>query len=121
MGALLGSAIIIDDPLFGLSSDDGTIANQMARIALNTPPGFHDAFPDYGFEMRNEILSAKTPTAIAMLPLEVRAALEAEPAFVGADVVATTIQGGGTTVLESLNCSIELAEDNSVGLTLPVT
>jgi hypothetical protein len=118
MGYLFGSAIDVDDPFFEETTDDPTIALQTAELALDTPLGSLDEFPDYGFDMRGTILAASTPTEIAMLPLEARSALEQEPSFASAEVTVTEAGAGpGPTVTRSLACVITTREGDAVGFT----
>ena len=121
MGTIFGTQVDLDDPFMGLIDDDETIGEQMATVALDTPPGSLDAFQEYGFEISSVVLRSLDATVLAMLPLEVRNALEQEPAFVSADVVPTTSSTGpGPTVTMTLACSIAAAEGDSVGFSIPM-
>jgi hypothetical protein len=121
MAAIFQDSIDIDDPLFGALEDDPTIGKQMAQIALDTPPGSLDAFPEYGFSFNAEILKAHDTTEVQFLPLEIRTALEAEPAFVTADVAINVAgQGPGPTVALEAACSITAAEGDQVDFAAPL-
>lgn len=121
MGDLYGTSIDINDVFFGELDDDTTIARQRVDLALDTPIGYLDEFPEYGFEMRGVILRGMTPTDVALLPLEVRTALEQEPSFVSAEVaVASQSTGPGPTVALSLACSITAASGDQVGFSVAV-
>jgi phage baseplate assembly protein W len=120
MGDLLGTEINLDDPFFGFTADDTLIASQLAEVALNTPPASLDAFPEYGFELQGLLLAPATPTQIAMIPLEIRGALEQEPAFTSADVVVQQqSQGPGPTVTQSVAATITVASGDAIGFTVP--
>lgn len=122
MGAIFGFGILdLSDPSFGYTDDDAVIGTQYAAVALDTPPGTVDAFPEYGFELKNVTLRAMSPTEVAMLPLEVRTALEQEPAFVSAEVVVTQQSQVDTSVTMALACSITTATGDAVGYTAPVS
>lgn len=110
MGALFGEEVDIDDPEFGVTDDDQVIATQLGQTALDTPPGSLDEFLEYGFEFRGAILRAYTKTELALLPLELRTALEQEPAFVSAEVVVT-----GPPEAVRADCSVTVADGDAVG------
>jgi hypothetical protein len=112
MGALYDEEVDIDDPWFEVTNDDSKIAQQLAATALDTPPGSVDPFPEYGFSFRSTILTGLTETERALLPLEVRGALEQEPSFVEADVTIT-----GTADNLTAQCMITLADGSAVDFT----
>ena len=112
MGTIFGTQVDLDDPFMGLIDDDETIGEQMATVALDTPPGSLDAFQEYGFEISSVVLRSLDATGLAMLPLEVRNALEQEPT--------TSSTGPGPTVTMTLACSITAAEGDSVGFSIPM-
>lgn len=116
---LYGPSINIFDPLFGATTDDAQTAPQMALLALGTEPNSLDEFPDFGFVFDEQAGRCLDPTALAMLPLDVRAGLLAEPAFTDATVTiasATETEGGGISV--ALSIQIVGAEGDAVGFTL---
>lgn len=122
MGDLYGSSIDIDDPFFGELTDDDAILRQRAKIALGTPPGALDGFPEHGFVFDEQVLSALDSTSLALLPLEVRTGLEQEPAIVSAEVSIermTTKPDGGVDL--ALGIQVTGAEGEATGFSLPVS
>ena len=124
MGSLYGESIDLDDPFFGRLTDDERILRQRAELALDTPRGFLDGFPEHGFVWSEQVLRALDPTGLALLPLEVRTALEQEPSIATADVSTastTPTPGGGAAV--SLALQMTGHEGDAVGFNIstPVT
>lgn len=122
MGDLYGRTINIFDPLFGELDDDGAIARQKGLIALNTEPNALDGFPEYGFVWDSQVLRAVDSVALALQPLEIRQALEQEPAFVSADVtLASRTQTPGGGVALAYTITITGADGDAVGFTVATT
>lgn len=118
MGDLYGTSIATADPFFGALTDDAAILQQRAEIALGTPPGALDGFPEYGFVFDEQVLRALDSTALAFLPLEVRGGLEQEPAIATADVSIARYAptpGGGADV--ALDIRLTGQTGDSVGFT----
>ncbi len=101
MGDLYGTSILIDDPFFGRLTDDAEILRQRGKLALATQRGALDGFPEHGFVFEEQVLRRLDATARALLPLEVRTALEQEPSIAAATVEeqsATDAPGGGVEI-----------------------
>lgn len=119
MGDLYGTSIDTTDPSFGALTDDALILRQKAAIALGTEPGALDGFPDYGFIFEAQINKGFSSTDLAMLPLEVRTALEQEPAFARVNVtVASQIASGDGGVTIALQLDLTGAAGDKVGFTV---
>jgi len=99
---VLGTSIDTSDPRFGALSDDQRILVQRAVMALETEQGSLDGFPEYGFDIEGRLLEGLDTDELALFPLEVRAALEQEPAFaaVTVEVVSQQDTADGGTSLE---------------------
>lgn len=120
MGALYGTSIDLDDPFFGALDDDAAILRQRAELALDTPRGDLDGFPEHGFVWSAQALRTLDPTALAMLPLEVRTALEQEPSISSAEVEpdrSVDTAGGGAEL--ELSIRVFGANGDAVGFSLP--
>lgn len=107
------------DPTFFPLTEDGDVARQRGLLALNTEPNALDGFPEYGFVFDAQVLRSLDPIGLAMLPLEVRDALEQEPSFVTADVTPVSqvaLPGGGVAL--TLKCQVTGAEGNTVGFSV---
>jgi phage baseplate assembly protein W len=120
MANLYGNSTInITDPNFGLMTADADILQQRGVIALSTPAGNLDGFPEFGIEFDGQVSQALSPTKLAMLPLKVRTALEQEPSIQTAEVTvqSSTSTGDGGVAL-TLGIQLTGATGDQTGFTV---
>lgn len=121
MGDLYGESIDLDDPFFGRLTEDARILRQRAELALDTPRGALDGFPEHGFVWDEQVLRALDSRASALLPLEVRTALEQEPSIASAEVgVSSSTETPGGGVALALAIQVTGHEGDAVGFEVAV-
>jgi hypothetical protein len=120
MGDLYGNFTIdTTDEFFRVLSDDAEILVQRGVLALSTAEGNLDGFPEFGFDFDTQVSRALDPTSQAMLPLEVRMALEQEPSIQTAEVAELSAVPTGDGGLDlALGIQLTGATGDQVGFTV---
>jgi phage baseplate assembly protein W len=86
VGTLFGRTINIASPTFAEMTDDNAIAAQAVQLILSTRHGSLWWSPESGRDLRDYVNLGLTPERLAIIPAEVRAAIEYDPRVDRADV-----------------------------------
>lgn len=101
MGALFGESIDTRSPTLAPLRDDPLIIAQWVELCLQTPRGFMWSAPEYGCDLKAYVGRGLTDDDFAILPAEIRGALQSDERIANADVaLARGYSAGGSVVLK---------------------
>jgi phage baseplate assembly protein W len=121
MGVVFGITLDTKSPQFALLTDDNAIIVQAVELLFSTPKDSYWTNPDYGFDLRAFVAKGLTPAALAGIPDDAAAALQADPRVARATVTATTTYTAAGQAVLSLSILVYPKGANAAPIALVAT